>query len=158
MTVISLLLVVVMHLLNVLPVRINLKRERIMCSRRVRGKKDEEKRRIWWQRSPNSERSRCPQLQAGFGPGNKATLPNSSEYRFCLHLHASVSFLHSVNSWILKCFRLKLPLFAAISYSRLSAWQLPETLVVGSSLPLQPSKIVGKWDKISLFSWHLWSD
>lgn len=42
--------------------------------------------------------SRCPQLQAGFGPGNKATLPNSSEYHFCLHLDAFFSFVHSVNS------------------------------------------------------------
>lgn len=105
--------------------------------------------------SPNSETSRCPQLQAGSGPGNKAALPNSSEYHFCLHRGAFFSFGHSVNSWILKCFRLKLPLFAAISYSRLSAWQLPETLVVGSNLPLLPSKIVCKWDKIFFFFWHL---
>lgn len=51
MAVISLLLVIVMHLLKLLLAKIILKK-RIICSRRVRGKKNQGKLRIWWQWSP----------------------------------------------------------------------------------------------------------
>lgn len=154
MAVTSLLLVIVMHLLNLLPVKIIYKkRENNVQQKSEREEESGEKEDL-----VAAERSTNSQRRPGVLNFRQVSALDTKQLRWIPRNIISVSFVHSVNCWILKWFLLKLPLFAAISYSRLSTWQLPETLIVESNLPLHPSKIVCKWDEIFHFFWHLWRD
>lgn len=133
------------------------KKKRILCSRR--GKKDQEKMRIWWQRSPGNINISVSALETKQLWRIPLNIISASAWAsvppWCFLLICA--FCQQLN-WILKWSLLKLPLVTAINYSSLSAWQLPEMLIVGFNLLLLPSKIACKWEEIFLFFRHILSD
>lgn len=140
MAVISLLLVIAMHLLNLVPAR---KREKTAAEE-------------WEGRGIGRQWGSGGSPASRFRPWKQSQIPLdslsgsawASGPPWCFLLICA--FCKQLK-WIFKWSLLKRPLFTEIRYSRLSAWQLPEMLNVGSNLPLLPAKIACKWDTIFLF-------